>query len=458
MIKKLFKRVFRRSAKAKTVGNAQVIPFAMHGVAREQISYGAKRVTDGLQAAGFQAYVVGGAVRDLLLDKIPKDFDVTTDATPEQVKRVFRRSRIIGRRFRLVHVMFGEELVEVATFRCMTETEDAQTDEHGRLLRDNEFGDQEQDAARRDFTANALFYDPTTQEIHDYHRGYEDTRNHVLRIIGDPLVRYREDPVRMLRAVRLSAKLDINIEPATAAPIAQMKSLLDNVPQARLLDEVLKMLLSGHSVECIQQLHKMNLHHGLLPLLDVIMEQPMGEKFVMLALRNTDERIAQEKSVSPAFLFAALLWHEVLAAWNLLVQQGERPVGAMHTAMDDVLARQKKKLAIPHRHDAVMKEVWLMQQRFEQRSGQRPYRLLEQPRFRAGFDFLLLRCASNEVDNELGLWWDEFQDASEVRRQEMLQPAGSGATKKRRRKPRKKPAANAEGNAAEQSYVDSEAE
>ena len=456
MIKKLFKRIFRKSAKAKTVGNAQVIPFAMHGVPREQISYGAKRVTDGLQAAGYQAYVVGGAVRDLLLDKIPKDFDVATDATPEEVKRVFRRSRIIGRRFRLVHVMFGEELVEVATFRCMMEAEDAQTDAHGRLLRDNEFGDQEQDAARRDFTANALFYDPATQEIFDFHRGYEDTRNHILRIIGDPLVRYREDPVRMLRAVRLSAKLGINLDPATAAPIAQMKSLLDNVPEARLLDEVLKMLLSGHSVECIQQLHKMDLHHGLLPLLDVIMEQPMGEKFVMLALRNTDERIRQEKSVSPAFLFAALLWHEVLATWNQLVQQGERPVGAMHTAMDEVLARQKKKLAIPHRHDAVMKEIWLMQQRFEQRSGQRPYRLLEQPRFRAGFDFLLLRCASNEVDNELGLWWDEFQDASEARREEMLRPAGPGTAKKRRRKPRKKPAENA--GSEDQHSGDSESE
>lgn len=457
MIKKFLKRVFRRSAKVKTVGRAQVIPFALHGVPREQISYGAKRVTDGLQAAGYQAYVVGGAVRDLLLNKTPKDFDVATDATPEEVKRVFRRSRIIGRRFRLVHVMFGEELVEVATFRCMIETEDAQTDEHGRLLRDNEFGDQEQDAARRDFTANALFYDPTTQEIYDYHRGYQDTRDGVLRIIGDPLVRYREDPVRMLRAVRLSAKLGIHLDAATAAPIAQMKSLLDNVPEARMLDEVLKMLLSGHSVECIQQLRKMELHHGLLPLLDVIMDQPVGEKFIMLALKNTDERLSQDKSVSPAFLFAALLWHEVLSVWNQMVKQGERPVGAMHIAMDEVLARQKKKLAIPHRHDAVMKEIWLLQQRFEQRSGQRPYRLLEQPRFRAGFDFLLLRCASNEVDNELGLWWDEFQDASEARRQEMLQPEGVGAgAKKRRRKPRKKPAAEgasagqgADGRAAE---------
>jgi len=448
MIKKFLKRVFRKPAKVRSSGNAQVIPFELHGVAREQISYGAQKVTDGLQAAGHQAFVVGGAVRDLLLKRTPKDFDVATGATPEEVRRVFRRSRIIGRRFRLVHVMFGEEVVEVSTFRSLIEAEDAQTDAHGRLLRDNQFGDQEQDAARRDFTANALFYDPATQEIHDYHNGYADTRKHLLRMIGDPATRYREDPVRMLRAVRLSAKLGMQIEAATAAPIAQMKDLLDNVPQARLLDEVLKMLLSGHSVECIQKLRKMNLHHGLLPLLDVILEQPLGEKFVMLALRNTDERINQDKTVSPAFLFAALLWHEVLATWNIRVQQGERPVGAMHAAMDEVLARQKAQLAIPHRHDAVMKEIWLLQQRFEQRAGQRPFRLLEQPRFRAGFDFLLLRCASGEVDQELGLWWDEFQDASAERQAEMLQPEQAGDKKRRRRKPRKKPEATAADDSA----------
>jgi len=442
MINKFLKRVFRKSAKVRSSGNAQVIPFELHGVSHDQISYGARKVTDGLQAAGYQAYVVGGAVRDLLLNRTPKDFDVATDATPEEVRRVFRRSRIIGRRFRLVHVMFGEEVVEASTFRSLIEAEDAQTDEHGRLLRDNQFGDQEQDAARRDFTVNALFYDPATQEIHDYHGGYADMRANLLRMIGDPAVRYREDPVRMLRAVRLSAKLEMRIDAATAAPIARMKDLLDNVPQSRLLDEILKMLLSGHSVECIQQLRKMNLHHGLLPLLDVILEQPLGEKFVMLALRNTDERIGQDKTVSPAFLFAALLWHEVLAAWKLHQQQGERPVGAMHAAMDEVLGKQKARLAIPHRHDAVMKEIWLMQLRLEQRAGQRPFRLLEQPRFRAGFDFLLLRCASGEVDDELGLWWDEFQNVSAERRAEMLQPERAG-DKKRRRKPRRKPEATA---------------
>ena len=444
MIKKLFKRVFGKSAKVKSHGAATVIPFAKHKVSRDGISYGARRVTDGLQAAGFKAFVVGGAVRDLLLDRQPKDFDVATDATPEEVRRVFRRSRIIGRRFRLVHVMFGEETVEVSTFRRMIEAEDAQTDEHGRLLRDNEFGDQEQDAARRDFTANALFYDPSTQEIFDYHHGYADVRANTLRMIGDPEVRYREDPVRMLRAVRLSAKLGMKLDDATAAPISKMKGLLANVPEARMFDEMLKLLLSGHAWECVKKLRAMELHHGMLPMLDVILEQPMGERFITLALQNTDQRIREDKPTSPAFLFAALLWHEVLSAWKNKQDAGEKPVAALHAAMDDVLDRQRAQLAIPRRYDTVMKEMWVMQPRFEQRGGMRPLRLLGVPRFRAGYDFLLLRCASGEVDAELGEWWTDFQDGSEARRAEMLLP-DDGPKKKRRRS--KKP--NAAGAQSE---------
>ncbi|HLP96834.1 MAG TPA: polynucleotide adenylyltransferase PcnB [Sideroxyarcus sp.] len=442
MIKRLFKRVFGKRSRSRMAGTAHVIPFDEHGVSRDGISYGAKRVTDGLQAAGFQAFVVGGAVRDLLLEREPKDFDVATDATPEEVKRVFRRARIIGRRFRLVHVMFGEETVEVSTFRRAIDAEDAETDEHGRILRDNEFGDQEQDAARRDFTANALFYDPATQEIYDYHHGYEDIRANVLRMIGDPEVRYREDPVRMLRAVRLSAKLGMKLDPATAAPIAKMKGLLSNVPEARLFDEMLKLLLSGQAMPCIKKLRAMDLHHGMLPMLDVILEQPLGEKFVMLALQNTDQRIAEDKPTSPAFLFAALLWHEVLAAWKARQDAGERPVGALHEAMDEVLERQRAQLAIPRRYDTVMKELWLLQPRFEQRGGQRPFRLLALPRFRAAYDFMLLRCQSGEVDAELGSWWEEFQHASEERRAEMLLPDSGGPKKRRRRS--KKPGAVAQ--------------
>lgn len=436
MIKKLFKRIFGKSIRTRIEGNCHIIPFDVHGVSRDGISPAARKVTDGLQAAGYAAFVVGGAVRDLLLHRHPKDFDIATNATPEEVRRVFRRSRIIGRRFRLVHVLFGEETVETSTFRRKIESEDAETDEHGRLLRDNEFGDQEQDAARRDFTANALFYDPSSQEIYDYHNGYSDICANTLRMIGDPAVRYREDPVRMLRAVRLSAKLGMKLEAATATPITQMKDLLGNVPQARLLDEMLKLLLSGHALECVKKLRSMDLHHGLLPMLDVILKQPLGEKFVMLALQNTDQRIRDEKSVSVAFLFAALLWHEVLSAWKMHQDAGERPVGALHAAMDEVLSRQRAQLAIPRRYDAVMKDLWLLQPRFGQRGGQRPFRLLSQPHFRAAYDFLLLRCESGEVDSQLGLWWDEFQDATEERRAEMLLP--DEVVKKRRR--RKKPA------------------
>ena len=438
MIKRLFKRMFGKPAAQRKAGAGQAIPFEEHGVARDGISQAARRVTEGLQAAGYQAFVVGGAVRDLLLERHPKDFDVATDATPEEVKRVFRRARIIGRRFRLVHVMFGNETVEVSTFRRAIDAEEAETDEHGRILRDNEFGDMEQDAARRDFTANALFYDPATQEVFDYHGGYADIRANVLRMIGDPEVRYREDPVRMLRAVRLSAKLGMKLDPATAAPIAQMKHLLANVPEARLFDEMLKLLLSGHALACIKQLRVMQLHHGMLPMLDVILEQPMGEKFVMLALQNTDERIAADKPTSPSFLFAALLWHEVLAVWKARQSAGERPVPALHAAMDEVLDRQRSHLAIPRRYDSVMKELWLLQPRFEQRAGQRPFRLLALPRFRAAYDFLLLRCASGEAAPELGAWWEAFQHANEDHRAEMLQPEGAEPKKRRRRsrKPR----------------------
>ncbi|MGV8933340.1 MAG: polynucleotide adenylyltransferase PcnB [Gallionellaceae bacterium] len=436
MIKKFIKGVISLvrggARKSRRSAGCEVIPFKVHGVKREGISLAARRVTDGLQAAGYHAYVVGGAVRDLLLKRQPKDFDVTTDATPEEVRRIFRRSRIIGRRFRLVHVMFGDETVEVSTFRRMIEAEDAQTDDHGRLLRDNEFGDQEQDAARRDFTANALFYDAKSQEIFDFHHGYADIRANLLRMIGDPATRYREDPVRMLRAVRLSAKLGMKLEAATAEPIFSMKELLSNVPEARLLDEMLKLLMSGHAVECIKKLRAMHLHHGLLPMLDVILEQPMGEKFVMLALANTDKRLREDKPASPAFLFAALLWHEVLSIWNAQLDAGKPAIPALHLAMDAILHKQRAEMAIPHRHDAVMKEIWLLQPRLEQRSGPRPLRLLALPRFRAAYDFLLLRCESGEVEMELADWWTEFQEASDERRAEMLMPE-QGHKKRRRR-------------------------
>ena len=436
MIKRFIQRVLSGRPRSQA---PLAIPLEKHGIDRNRISSCARRVTDGLQEAGFKSFVVGGAVRDLLLGFEPKDFDVATEAHPEEIRGIFRRSRIIGRRFRLVHVMCGAETVEVSTFRGMGSPEEAghERDEHGRILRDNVFGSQEEDALRRDFTINALFYDPSTREILDYTNGVADLKKRLIRIIGDPEQRYREDPVRMLRAVRLAAKMDGEIEPKTRAPIKHLAPLIQNVPPARLFEEMLKLLLSGHARDCVLRLRKEGLHHGVLPMLDVILEQPLGERFVMLALEKTDQRVREDKPVSPGFLFAALLWHEVLAAWKAAEAEGIKPIPALHQAMDDMVALQVEKLAIPRRFTTDMKEIWVLQPRLLQRSGRRPYRLLEHPRFRAGFDFLQLRCESGEVDQEVWAWWDRFKDAGEEERGRMLMPDHEGAKRKRRRrKPR----------------------
>jgi poly(A) polymerase len=448
MITKFLGKVF--SGRIFKSRQPKVVPFSVHGIARERMSSCALKVTSTLQEAGHTAYVVGGAVRDAILGWQPKDFDVATSATPEQVRELFRRSRIIGRRFRIVHVMCGREIVEVTTYRgaatAAEESDQQVADEHGRLLRDNVFGTQEEDALRRDFTVNALFYDPVTQQVWDYHDGVEDLKKKRLRMIGDPEQRYREDPVRMLRAVRISASRELEIHEPTRAPIKSLTSLLANVPPARLFDEMLKLLLSGHAYDCVMALRQEGLHHGLLPMLDVILEQPLGERFVMMALKNTDARIKAEKPVSPSFLFASLLWHEVLASWTKLESEGVPQIPALYQAMDQVAQSQAEKLAIPRRYSADMKEIWVMQPRFLQRNGRRPYRLLENPRFRAGYDFLLLRCASGEVDPAVGEWWTRFQHADEEERKALLtQDTGGGAEKRRRRRRRRRPGEAAGG-------------
>ena len=435
MIKRFFRRVLGLPAPAPLrVGRER------HSLRREALSHGALKVCEVLRGAGHSATVVGGAVRDLLLELAPKDYDIATDARPEQVKPLFRRALIIGRRFRLVHVMIGQETVEVSTFRS-ADAGNADRDEHGRVLRDNVFGSQEEDARRRDFTVNALYFDPATEEIIDYHGGLADLRKRVLRMIGDPQTRYREDPVRMLRAVRLAAKLGLTIEPATRAPIRKLAPLIEHVPPARVFDEMLKLLLSGHASACVRQLREEGLAKGLLPLLDVILEQPLGERFVTLALAQTDERVRSDRPVSPAFLFAALLWHEVLAASKARQAKGERPVPALEAAMDKVLDAQFEKLALTRKLTATMREVWAMQPRFEQRSGQRPYRLLEAPRFRMGYDFLALRAASGEASAELEAWWRAFQQADPDTRKAMLLPDTGPRKKRRRRRRRQDPAA-----------------
>jgi poly(A) polymerase len=437
MIKRFIRRVLGLGTDAP-----QRVARERHSLRRGAISHGALKVCEVLRHAGHSAYVVGGAVRDLLLDMPPKDFDVVTDARPEQVKPLFRRAIVIGRRFRLVHVMMGAETVETSTFRA-ADAATAEKDEHGRVLRDNVFGTQEEDARRRDFTVNALYFDPASEEIVDYHGGLADLKKRVLRMIGDAETRYREDPVRMLRAVRLAAKLGLTIEPGTRAPIRRLAPLIEHVPPARVYDEMLKLLMSGHASACVRQLREEGLSKGVLPLLDVILEQPLGERFVTLALAQTDERVRAERPVSPAFLFAALLWHEVLAAWKARMAKGERPAPALEAAMDRVLDAQCEKLALTRKLTATMREIWALQPRFEQRGGQRPYRLLEAPRFRMAYDFLALRAASGEANAELEAWWRAFQHADAETRQAMLLPDTGPRKKRRRRRPRRKDAADA---------------
>ena len=442
MIRKFISRVLGRKPTALSGGPA-IIGAAKHGIRREDISSGSRRTVETLQQHGYKAYVVGGAVRDLLAGIHPKDYDVATNATPEQVRHCFRRSRIIGRRFQIVHVLMGAETIEVTTFRghhgeqTQHTGSKAHTDAHGRLLRDNVFGSEKDDAARRDFTVNALYFDPTSETIIDYHHGVADLKQKTLRIIGDPKTRYREDPVRMLRAVRLAAKLGLTIDPEARRPIREMAELIENIPPSRLFDEMLKLLTSGYAVKCIQQLRTEGLHHGLLPLLDVILEQPLGERFVMLALENTDRRVREGKPTSPSFLFATLLWHEVLSKWEAIKASGERPMPALFLAMDEVLDVQGEKLAITRRIAGDIKDIWALQPRFEQRSGKRPYGVLEQPRFKAGYDFLLLRAESGEVDDELGNWWTEFMNSDGDARAAMLLPPKPDEAKKRRRRKRK---------------------
>ncbi|MEA3114373.1 MAG: poly(A) polymerase [Caballeronia sp.] len=427
----------------------------VHGIDPALISKNAIRVTDGLQQGGHRAFIVGGAVRDLLLNVAPKDFDVATDATPDQVQKLFRRARIIGRRFQIVHVQFGQDIIETSTFRALVDTPadappspppprlrrgemDTRThavDASGRVLRDNVWGEQHEDATRRDFTINAMYYDPATQTVLDYHDGMADIRARLLRMIGDPATRYREDPVRMLRVVRFAAKLGFEIEPATRAPIAELADLISNVPAARLFDEMLKLLLSGHALACLTRLRAEGLHHGVLPLLDVIFESPHGEKFITLALTNTDERVRAGKGVSPGFLFATLLWNDMQTRWEQFTAAGEFPVPALHRAMDDVLDMQTEKLAIHKRFSSDMREIWGLQLRLEKRSGRSAMKLLEHQRFRAGYDFLLLRCESGELDASVGQWWTDFIEGDAAARESLLSQGGKDrAPKKRRRR------------------------
>ena len=463
MIRKLITRLLGgKSQPSASTGKRLEIPRAQHQIDVAQLPNSALTVVRTLQQAGFEAYIVGGAVRDLLLGFKPKDFDVATNATPEEVKPLFRRAILIGRRFRIVHVMFGREIIEVSTFRASMDTQSnfrvggdernvrdlagkhRAVDESGRVLRDNVWGPQDQDAARRDFTVNALYYDPTRDIVVDYHHGLRDIKARTLRMIGDPATRYREDPVRLLRVARFAAKLGFGIDPATRAPIAEHTALLRNVPSARLFDETIKLLQTGHALASLEQLRGLGLHKGLLPLIDVALNQPQGEAFVMAALRDTDARLAEGKTASPSFLFACLLWPQVNSHWAELQTEGVPAIAALDQAAEDVLSAQAERLAIQRRIAVDMREIWSLQPRLARRTRRYAYGVLEHPRFRAAYDFLLLRARTGGADAEVARWWADFQEADETERSVLIEQAARtnpSETGKRKRRKRKKPAA-----------------
>jgi len=466
MITSFINRLLGKTPKASAspLGKREDVPVAVHGIDPSLVDGRALDVLHSLKRGGYEAYIVGGAVRDLLLGLRPKDFDVATNATPEQVKALFRRAFIIGRRFRIVHVVFGRgrehEVIEVSTLRAYLDSADAEqvsgnershraalvgvghaVDASGRVLRDNVWGTLEQDAARRDFSVNALYYDPESEVVVDFHHGIRDAKKRVLRLIGDPATRYREDPVRIIRAVRFAAKLSglgFHFDSKTRAPLLASLPLLAEVPPSRLFDEMLKLLQTGHALASIEQLQGLGLAQGIYPLLDVVVQRA-HDPFVRAALQDTDRRVAEEKSVVPSFLLACVLWSDVRAGWERRQQAGSSAFAALQEAVDEAFDARIGDVSGRGKLAADMREVWLMQPRFDKRSGQTPFSLIEQPRFRAGFDFLRLRAQVGELDEELSHWWETFSLANEAVRRDMLEtvrleqqrkrPAGKGGAR-----------------------------
>ena len=450
MIKTFINRLLGSAAAGRgpRFGKRREIPREEHGIDLSLVDERALNVVRTLQQAGYEAYIVGGAVRDLLLGLRPKDFDVATDATPEQVKSLFRRAFIIGRRFRIVHVVYGRgrehEVIEVSTFRAYMDNAAAEqvsgnertsknelagmkhaVDASGRVLRDNVWGPQDEDATRRDFTVNAMYYDPQTQVVVDYHGGLQDARKKQLRMIGDPATRYREDPVRIIRAVRFAAKLaplGFKIEGKTAAPLKAGLRMLADVPQSRLFDEMLKLLQTGHALATIEQLKVLGLERGIYPLLDLVVERA-GDAFVRAALQDTDRRVGEGKPVAPSFLLAAVLWSDVREGWARRQSRRIPPFPALQEAIDEVFDARIGDVSGRGKLGADMREIWMMQPRFDKRAGSSPFTLVEQARFRAGFDFMRLRADVGEIDVVLADWWQEFSTASDAVREDLLAQA-----------------------------------
>ena len=449
MIKTFIDKLLGKADGAKSrkprFGKRVEVPASVHGINPELVDRRAVDVVRTLQDAGFEAYIVGGAVRDLLLGLRPKDFDVATNATPEQVKGLFRRAFIIGKRFRIVHVVHGRgrehEVIEVSTFRAYLDNSAAEqvsgnertskaqlssmqhaVDASGRVLRDNVWGPQDQDAARRDFTVNAMYYDPETQVVVDYHKGIEDAQKRVLRMIGDPATRYREDPVRIIRAVRFAAKLSslgFALEPKTGKPLVASQHLLQEVPQSRLFDEMLKLLQTGHALASVEQLQKLGLAKGIYPLLDVVVQRA-SNPLVRAVLQDTDRRVAEGKAVAPSFLLACVLWQDVKAGWEQRLARGEHAFPALQDAIDEAFEQRIGDVSGRGKLAADMREIWVMQPRFDKRSGNQPFSMVAHIRFRAGFDFFRLRADVGEASEELVEWWQEFSLTDDARREDMM--------------------------------------
>lgn len=443
-LKKTFSRLINGSVQLPGLANgnhvkAVYIPRNEHNISRANISKNAVKVLYRLSKSGYEAYLVGGGVRDLLLGREPKDFDVATNASPEQVKEVFSNCRLIGRRFRLAHVHFGREIIEVATFRSNhnpSEEGDLQT-ENGRILRDNVYGTLEEDAQRRDLTINALYYSVDNFSVVDFADGMSDLKQGVIRLLGDVESRYREDPVRLLRVIRFAAKLGFVIEPETEAPIAKLAPLLGDVPSARLYEEVLKLFLGGAALESFEKLRHYELFGQLFPATEEALSYEDHEfpiTFVSRGMSNTDERLTHGKSVTPAFLFAVLMWEPVRIRAERFQQQGMQPLDALQNAASEVLSEQSQRVSIPKRFSYPMRDIWQLQARFTQRQGKRPQRLLTHPKFRAGYDFLLLRAASGEVDRELADWWTLYQSASSQEKNSMTEQGKRGRGRRRRKR------------------------
>ncbi|WP_331352975.1 polynucleotide adenylyltransferase PcnB [Cellvibrio sp. UBA7671] len=438
----LFTSGAKDSSKESSIRNsdgATLIPRDQHSISRKNISPAAIKIIKQLEEAGFAAYLVGGGVRDLLLGNHPKDFDVATNAKPEEVKRIFRSARIVGRRFQIVHVRMGREVIEVTTFRGHHEESSSVRSEDGMLLRDNVYGTLETDAMRRDFTVNALYYTLKDFSVIDYCNGMEDLKQRTLRIIGDPATRYKEDPVRILRALRFAAKLGFNLESKTAKPIRELSGLLLNVSDARLFEEVLKLFLGGSATATFNLMREYDLLAHLFPGTDIALKagDEIGANLIEQCMINTDKRIRGDKTVTPAFIYAALLWPALQQQFTLLSSQ-MTPTQAWGQAAQNVINQQLTRTAVPKRFLIPMREIWDLQQRLPSRLGMRALRTLDHPRFRAAYDFLLMREAAGEALDGLGVWWTNYQTANDEEREQMVKDIGKQGGAKAAGKPRRR--------------------